>query len=60
MNRIIKFALGILMARALGRAGGWWRSRSPLSRGADAMADRTAAKSKTAAPFSPAKGAGWL
>ncbi len=64
MNRIIKFAVGLLIARALGRAGGWLKAGSPLARGAGAMA-KTLEPSRqlpgsTSESISPAKGAGWL
>ncbi len=64
MNKIIKLAVGLLIARALGRASGWLKNESPLSRGAGAMAKRGEPIRKKAdiagEPLSPAKDAGWL
>lgn len=67
MNRLIKFALGLLVARTIAKGKGWLKGGSPLSRGAEAMAkgatrDRPLPKSgeATPEPSSPAKGAGWV
>lgn len=43
MNRIIKFAIGILVARAVVRGERWlMKASSPLARGAGAMAKKSA------------------
>lgn len=64
MNRLIKFAIGLLVARAIGRAKGWLKDGSPLARGAESMAKRGGSlrnlKDHAPKTVSPAKGAGWV